>query len=152
MEYKARIQIKDIDLLPLIPKSRRQGIKDGSIKIDINVIGNHLDKPIENLKAYVSIYKIGKQFAIMGLRVVQPQSTVMDFLISNTLTIKTFDLKLVNGLVYNSIKYSKGFAKYIAPSLKGNSIDQKRLALSDFLGRVKNEMQVYKEGDSDTEN
>lgn len=144
MEYKARIQVKDIDLKPLIRPDKRKDIEKGTMKIDIAVVGNRLDKPpIENMKTQVSVYEIGKQFAIMGMRVVQPESNwLIDALINGTITVKSFDLDLSKGMVDSEIKYDKGFVKY-AVNLSGNAIKQERIVLSDFINRVQSEVKVY---------
>ena len=56
----------------------------------------------------------------------------VDIGVDNTIIIRSFDLKLINGLVYSTVKYSKGWiGEVISP--EGNKIEQSRLTLSNFL-------------------
>ncbi|HRP69229.1 MAG TPA: hypothetical protein PLY93_06835, partial [Turneriella sp.] len=85
MEYSSTIQIKDIDLKQLLPSDKAETITDGKLRIDMLFTGNRLDKPIENLNGYISIFRIGPEFADTVMKAVMPKSSsIVTTLAANT--------------------------------------------------------------------
>lgn len=144
MEYMAQLQIKDIDLKQLIPDQKAEAIQDGTIRTDMFVVGNRLDQPIENMRGYVSVYKIGEEFGKQALKVVKPDSGVLiDAAIDNSIIVKKVDLDIKEGLVYAQIIYQKGWiGSIIGPA--GESIEQERIPIPEFMQRAGKEAEVYK--------
>ncbi len=145
MEYMMQLQVKDIDLKQLIPPDKAKAIKDGSLRMDMLFYGNRLDQPVENLKGYVSIYKIGEEFGKQGLKVVKPDSAgAVDFVVDNSILVKKIDLDLKEGLVYARIVYQKRiFGRIVSPA--GDQILQERIPIPEFMQRATREAEVYKQ-------
>ena len=103
----------------------------------------HNKSPFPKRKRLNEIYKIGKQFGKTGLRIVKPDSNaIIDWGVDNTITINSFDFKLINGLVYSTVRLKKELLGTIVGP-KEEKIEQSRLALSDFLNRDRSEVGKY---------
>lgn len=153
MEYLAQIQVKDLDLKQLIPPDKAKAIKDGIIRMDMFVVGDNLDQPIENLHGYVSVYKIGEEFGKQGLKVVKPDSAkLVDLAIDNSIVVKKMDLDLKEGLVYAKVVYRKGAVGVMFISPQGDSILQDRIPIQEFFQRASKEAKVYSRKKEETGN
>lgn len=143
MEYLLQLQVKDLDLKQLIPPDKAKAINDGSIRLDMLFYGNRLDQPIENLKGYISIYKIGEEFGKQALKVVKPDSGgAVDFVVDNSILVKKMDLDIKEGLIYARVLYQKRiFGQIISPA--GDQILQERIPIPEFMQRAGREVQVY---------
>jgi len=142
MEYSTTIQIKDIDLKPLMPKEKAETITDGKLRIDILLTGNRLDKPVENLNGYLSIYRIGPEFAETVMKAVKPkQSDFINTIATNTATPKNIDIELRDGFVYSDIPIKKGAigALLFSP----DEINNSRVNIPEFFQRITTEASTY---------
>ncbi|RME93738.1 MAG: hypothetical protein D6767_00385, partial [Candidatus Hydrogenedentota bacterium] len=144
MELVAALQVKELDLKQLMDPEKAKAIKDGAISMDMFFTGRDFSDPLQNLKGYVSIYKIGDEFAKQGLKVVKPDSNfLVDAIVDNTITVTKFELDLKEGLVYARVYMKKGFiAKgLIAPA--GEQIIQERIPIGEFLNNASKQAAVY---------
>jgi hypothetical protein len=142
MEYSTTIQIKDIDLKPLMLKEKADTITDGKLRIDILLTGNRLDKPVENLNGYLSIYRIGPEFAEAVMKAVKPnQSDIINTIATNTATPKNINIELRDGFVYSDIPIKKGAvgALLFAP----DEINNRRINIPEFFQRITTEASTY---------
>lgn len=142
MEYSTTIQIKDIDLKQLMVKDKAESVTDGKLRIDMLFTGNRLDKPIENLSGYLSVYYIGPEFAQMVMRASNPkQSNVISSLAASAATPKRIDIDIREGFVYNKIPMNVGVlgsALYAPKEVKND-----RINIPEFFQRISNEASVY---------
>ncbi len=142
MEYSSTIQIKDIDLKPLLLKEKAENITDGKLRIDMLFTGNRLDKPIENLNGYISIFRIGPEFADTVMKAVMPKSSgLVNTLAANTTVPKKMDIVFRDGFVYSDIPMSKKFFGYLAAS--PDEIKNRRINIPEFFQRISDEASVY---------
>lgn len=142
MEYSSTIQIKDIDLKPLIPKEKAETITDGRLRIDILLTGNRLDKPVENLNGYLSIFRIGPEFAEAVMKAVKPrQSDLINTIATNTAVPKKINIELRDGFVYSDIPIKKGAVGALLFS--PNEINNRRINIPEFFQRISSEASTY---------
>ena len=144
MEFTATIQIKELDFKQLMPPSAAATIDDGAVSIDTFIVGKDLSQAIENIQGYVSIYKIGNEFAKQGLKVVKPDSNgFTDLIVDSSIQVQKIDLDLREGLVYSNVYFTRGiFGNIISP--KGNQIKQSRIPITEFFNNVQKEREVYR--------
>lgn len=143
MEYSSTIQIKDIDLKQLMVKEKADTITDGKLRIDMLFTGNRLDKPIENLNGYLSVFYIGPEFAQMVMRASNPkQSNVISTLAANAATPKRIDIDIKEGFIYNNIPMNVGIVgnALFAPK----EVKNDRINIPEFFQRISNEANVYR--------
>lgn len=144
MEYLAVIQVKDLDLKQLIAPEKAKAIEDGTIRMDMFFVGDHLDQPIENMHGYVSVYKIGEEFGKQGLKVVKPDSAwLVDAAIDNSIIVRKMEMDVKEGLVYAKIVYRKGIVGTMFISPQGDRILQDRIPIQEFMQRATKEAKVY---------
>ena len=142
MEYSSTIQIKDIDLKPLMAKEKADAITDGKLRIDMLFTGNRLDKPVENLNGYVSIFRIGPEFADTVMKAVMPKSSgFMSLLATRTTVPKKMDIEFKDGFVYSDIPMTKKIIGYLAASPE--EIKNRRINIPEFFQRISDEASVY---------
>lgn len=142
MEYSTTIQIKDIDLKQLIPGEKANTISDGKLRIDILLTGNRLDKPIENLNGYLSIYHIGPEFAESVMRAVMPQSSdIVHTVAANSAVPKKINIDLKDGFVYSDIPMQRKLFAYLLAS--PDEIKNRRIKIPEFFQRISNEASTY---------
>lgn len=143
MEYSATIQVKDIDLKPLMLKEKADTITDGKLRIDILLTGNRLDKPIENLNGYLSIFRIGPEFAEAVMKAVKPkQSDLINSVATNTAIPRKIDIELRDGFVYSDIPIKKGAVGTIFFS--PDEIKNRRINIPEFFQRISSEASTYR--------
>ena len=144
MEFTATIQIKELDFKQLMPPSAAATIDYGAVSIDTFIVGKDLSQAIENIQGYVSIYKIGNEFAKQGLKVVKPDSNgFTDLIVDSSIQVQKIDLDLREGLVYSNVYFTRGiFGNIISP--KGNQIKQSRIPITEFFNNVQKEREVYR--------
>jgi len=144
MQYRALMQIKDVDLKQLIPLEKAASIKDGKISADALLTASSLKNPISDTSGYISIYKIGKQFAQQGVRIVMPDSSAFINLVVDEWTIvHKFDFEIKEGLAYVKILYTKGgIGNFIG--LEGNEIEQNRRPIEELFQKAGEEVKIYK--------
>lgn len=147
MEYSSAIQIKDIDLKPIMTKEKADSITDGRLRIDMLFTGIHFDKLmtgirferfLENLSGYLSVYYIGPEFSQMVMRASNPkQSNIMSSLVSSAATPKRIDVDLREGFVYTNIPMSAGWIgnALFAP----DEINNRRINIPEFFQRIATE-------------
>lgn len=151
MEYSSTIQIKDIDLKQLMVKEKADSITDGKLRIDMLFTGNRLDKPIENLNGYLSVYYIGPEFAKMVMRAANPkQANFISTLASNAATPKRIDIDLKDGFVYNNIPMNVGIVGSLAFAPK--EVKNDRINIPEFFQRISEEANVYRAPAANTGN
>ncbi len=142
MEYSSTIQIKDIDLKPLMVKDKAETITDGKLRIDMLFTGNRLDKPVENLSGYLSVYRIGPEFAQMVMRASNPKQTN---LISNIAGIAAkparIDISVREGFIYTHIPMTSGVLETVLPHPE--EYNNRRINIPEFFQRISNEASVY---------
>jgi len=144
MEYNLLLKVKNIDLKQLMPAEKAKTIKDGSISMDIMFNGSHLDAPLENLNGYVSVYKMGEEFAKQGVKIIIPDtSAIVDFSIDKGTIIQKMDFELQEGLVYARIFFTKGIVGKSVVSIAGNEILEERIPITEMFERTANEVKVY---------
>jgi len=143
MQYRTLVQIKDIDLKQLIAAEKARSIKDGKISADMLFTAPSLKRFVGDMSGYVSIYKIGRQFAQQGVKIVMPDSSPLVNLVVDEWTIvHKFDLELKEGLAYVKILYTKGtFGNIIG--LDGNEIAQERRPIDQLFQKAGEEVKVY---------
>ncbi len=142
MEYSMTIQIKDIDLKQLIAKDKVDAVSDGKLRIDMLFTGNRLDKPVENLNGYFSIYRIGPEFAETVMRAVMPKSSnIVSTIATNTAIPKRINIELRDGFVYSDIPIQKGAFGTLLFS--PDEINNRRINIPEFFQRISNEASVY---------
>lgn len=138
MEAAMRIQVKELDLEPFLPSS--QSSYDGIISADIKVAIDSFATPLYNTKAYISVFKISREFSGFVTRVLMP-AKIVALLVRNTLEIPRINVELKNGLVYSAIKVNRARlfpGLFIAPG--SDEIKQERMPLAKFLDKAKNEV------------
>jgi hypothetical protein len=143
MEYSSTIQIKDIDLKPLMLKEKADSITDGKLRIDILLTGNRLDKPVENLNGYLSIFRIGPEFAEAVMKAVKPkQSDFVNTIATNAAIPRKIDIELRDGFVYSDIPIKKGAVGtlFFSP----DEIKNRRINIPEFFQRISNETSTYR--------
>jgi len=143
MEYSSTIQIKDIDLKPLMLKEKADSITDGKLRIDILLTGNRLDKPVENLNGYLSIFRIGPEFAEAVMKAVKPkQSDFVNTIATNAAIPRKIDIELRDGFVYSDIPIKKGAVGtlFFSP----DEIKNRRINIPEFFQRISNEASTYR--------
>lgn len=142
MEYSTTIQIKDIDLKQLMTKEKADSVTDGKLRIDMLFTGNRLDKPVENLSGYLSVYYIGPEFAQMVMRATNPkQSNVISTLAASAATPRRIDIDIREGFIYNKIPMNVGLvgsALYAPKEVKND-----RINIPEFFQRISDEASVY---------
>lgn len=151
MEYSMAIQIKDIDLKQIMTREKADTITDGKLRIDMLFTGNHLDKVIlgyrldkflENLSGYVSVYRIGPEFAQMVMRASNPkQSNMVSTLASSAAKPQRIDINIKEGFVYTHIPMSPGVVGRLLLSPK--EINNDRINVPEFFQRISNEASIY---------
>ena len=142
MEYSTTIQIKDIDLKPLMVKEKADTITDGKLRIDILLTGNRLDKPVENLNGYLSIFRIGPEFAEAVMKAVKPkQSDIINTIATNTAIPKKINIELRDGFVYSDIPIKKGAVGALLFS--PDEINNRRINIPEFFQRISTEASTY---------
>lgn len=142
MEYRAALQIKDIDLRELLPNASRQKIKDGKIKADINLSGTNLKDPVGNLNLYFSVYKIGTDFGKSAINIISPPNLITD-IVSWNYSIEKIDIELSSGLVYANILFKRSIMSTLLIGIENNKISQERMPLANFLKRAESEISTY---------
>ena len=143
MEYSSTIQVKDIDLKPLMLKEKADTITDGKLRIDILLTGNRLDKPVENLNGYFSIFRIGPEFAEAVMKAVKPkQSDIVNTIATNAAIPRKIDIELRDGFVYSDIPIKKGAVGTIFFS--PDEIKNRRINIPEFFQRISNEASTYR--------
>ena len=144
MEYSADLKVNFIDLKQLIPPSKAESVADGRVSLDLHAQGRDLTKPIDNMRGYISIYRIGSEFGNQVLKVVEPDSNfIVDGVLNNTIGVRKIDLQLKEGLVYAKVIIVK---KLIGTLLiSPNDIEQNRMPVSQFLDNLEKERNIYRE-------
>jgi len=147
MEYSAAIQVKDIDLKPMMTKEKADSITDGRLRIDMLFTGIHFDKLmsgirfekfLENLSGYLSVFYIGPEFAQMVMRASNPkQSNIISTLASSAATPKRIDVDLREGFVYTNIPMSAGVVGNMLFS--PDEINNRRINIPEFFQRIATE-------------
>jgi len=146
MQYRMLIQIKDIDLKQLIPEEKAKSITDGKISADMLLSAASLKNFLSDTNGYVSIYKIGKQFAQQGVKIVMPDSSpLLNIIVDEWTIIHKFDFEIKEGLAYVKILYSKGFFGNII-GLDGNEIVQERRPIEELFQKAGEEVKIYQTG------
>ena len=137
-----RFRLKEVDLKVLVSKEQGKGVDDGKIGLDMFVTGRRMDKRvIDQVKGYISVYKIGNKFGSDVLDVVMPDGPVK-LVLNNSMVLKKLDLKLSEGLVYAEAHLSKRLFGYaIAP--KNDEIQQRRIPITEFFQNIEKRAQVY---------
>ena len=152
MEYRALMKIKDIDLKQLIPIDKAASIKDGKISADALLTASSLKNILADTSGYVSIYKIGRQFANQGVKIVMPDSSPLISLIVDEWTIvHKFDFEIKEGLAYIKILYTKGLVGNLF-GLEGNEIAQERRPIAELFQKAGEEVKIYQSNGSKSEN
>lgn len=142
MEYSSTVQIKDIDLKQLMVKEKADTITDGKLRIDILLTGNRLDKPVENLNGYFSIFRIGPEFADTVMRAVMPKSSnIVNTIAANTAIPKKINIELRDGFVYSDIPIKKGAVGTLLFS--PDEINNRRINIPEFFQRISSEASTY---------
>jgi hypothetical protein len=142
MEYTSTIQIKDIDLKQLMTKDKADTITDGKLRIDMLFTGNRLDKPIENLSGYLSVFRIGPEFAQMVMRASSPkQANLISTIASSAAKPERIDIDIREGFIYTHIPMTAGVigTVFISPE----EINNRRINIPEFFQRISNEASVY---------
>lgn len=145
MEYSTTIQIKDIDLKQLMVKDKADSVTDGKLRIDMLFTGNRLDKPVENLSGYLSVYYIGPEFAQMVMRAVNPkQNNIISSMAASAATPKRIDIDIREGFIYNKIPMNVGVlgSAFYAPK----EVKNDRINIPEFFQRISDEANVYRGG------
>jgi hypothetical protein len=142
MQYRTLIQIKDIDLKQLIPGEKAASIKDGKISADALLKASSLKNLVADTSGYVSIYKIGKQFARQGVKIVMPDSSFVNFLLDEWTIVHKFDIEIKEGLAYVKILYTKGVLGNLF-GLEGNEITQERRPIEELFQKAGEEVKIY---------
>jgi hypothetical protein len=143
MEYRTFMQIKDIDFKQLIPAEKASSIKDGKISADAMFTASSIKNMWANTSGYVSIYKIGRQFARQGVKIVMPESSpFVSFVVDEWTIIHKFDIELKEGLAYANILYSKGTLGNLI-GLEGNKIVQERSPIAEIWRKTGEEVKIY---------
>ncbi|HNB99306.1 MAG TPA: hypothetical protein PLS71_13755, partial [Leptospiraceae bacterium] len=143
IEYSAVIQVRDIDLSELLPKDMRKKIDDGKIKLDLNISGQNLNDPIENLELFFSTFYIGEDFGKSAIRIVSPENVITDQIIKSY-RVDKIELELTKGLVYATIKFQKSVFNTLVFNVENDMISQERIPLASFLKRTEKELSNYK--------
>lgn len=147
MEYSSTIQIKDIDLKQLMAKDKADKVTDGKLRLDILFTGNRLDKPIENLSGYISIFRIGPEFANTLMRAIRPKDTgIMNSMAANTVIPRRINITLTDGMVSTDIPMDKKF--YGRLLFSPEEINNRRINIPEFFQRISNEAKVYSNASS----
>jgi len=143
MQYRSMIQIKNIDLKLLLPADKATSVADGKISLDGMMTASSMKNIMSDTSGYLSVYKVGKQFAMQGLRVVMPDSSsFMKFIVDDKIIIQKFDFDFKEGLVYVRISYTKGFiANLIGP--EGNELNQEKIPVSTIFEKAGGEVKIY---------
>ncbi|MES0489086.1 MAG: hypothetical protein ABUK01_03780 [Leptospirales bacterium] len=137
MEYLMKVQVKDIDLKNIMPPLRAKSIENGKLSMDINISGNRLDKPLENMIGYFSVYKMGPDFGKSAIKIIKPDLGVNWVNgINDRIKVNKMDARIEEGLIYADI-YGD------IPALK-NSMSQERIPVTEFLQRTTNEVKSYR--------
>lgn len=142
MEYAAVVQVKDVDLKRMLPKETQKRFDDGEIKADINIQGNTLKDPLNNLELFFSIYQIGEDFGKSAINIVSPENVFRDWIIGNYKVDKV-EVELSKGLVYANVLFKRSILSSLFVQLKDNKISQERIPLANFLKRAKSEISTY---------
>lgn len=143
IEYSAVFQVRDIDLSELLPKDMRKKIDDGKIKLDLNISGQNLNDPIENLELFFSTFYIGEDFGKSAIRIVSPENWMTDQII-NSYRVDKIEVALTKGLVYAVIKFQKSVFNTLVFNVENDMISQERIPLASFLKRTEKELSTYK--------
>ena len=147
MEYTSTIQIKDIDLKQTMSKEKADTITDGILRIDMMITGNRLDKPVENMTGYLSVYRIGPEFAKMVVKAAKPDdSNLISMLANNSISVDKIDLDIKEGLIYADIPTSRRLLGIFAAP---ENIRQERIKIPEFLQRISTEASVYSSSPAD---
>lgn len=142
MEYSSTIQIKDIDLKQLMVKDKADTITDGKLRIDMLFTGNRLDKPVENLSGYLSVYRIGPEFAQMVMRASNPkQANLVSSIASSAAKPQRIDIDIKEGFIYTHIPMTPGIVGRIF--LSPEEYNNRRINIPEFFQRISNEAKVY---------
>lgn len=142
MEYSSTIQVKDIDLKQLMAKDKAEKVTDGKLRLDVLFTGNRLDKPVENLNGYISIFRIGPEFADTLMRAIKPkESNFVDSVATNTVVPKRINIILTDGLVSTDIPMEKKI--YGRLFYSPNEINNRRINIPEFFQRISTEASVY---------
>ena len=137
MEYLFKVQVKDIDLKNIMPPIRAKSIKNGELSMDINISGNRLDRPLENMIGYFSVYKMGPDFGKSAIKIVKPDLGVNWVnRLNKNLSPNKIDARIEEGLIYADI-----YGDF--PALKDNLMSQERIPVTEFLQRTTNEVKSY---------
>lgn len=144
MEYRTFLQVKDIDLKQLIPAEKAVSIKDGKISADMMLSAPSIENFLANTSGYLSIYKIGRQFARQGVRVVMPDSSpFLTFLVDEWTIVHKFDFIIREGLINAKILFSRGGMGNII-GLEGNEIVQDRMPIEELFRKAGDEVKIYR--------
>ncbi|MDX1960029.1 MAG: hypothetical protein SFU98_15790 [Leptospiraceae bacterium] len=142
MQYAGVLQIRDMDLEGLIPKSSRKKIDDGKIKADLNIKGRNLNDPVGNVDLFFNIFQIGKDFGTSAVNIVKPTNFLTDAIIASY-NVETIEVELTKGLVYTKIQFMPSILSY-GVGLNNDRIEQEKIPIASFLKRAENEAQKYK--------
>lgn len=143
IQYTAVLQIRDIDLRELLPANVGKKIDDGKIKADLNISGQNLKDPIDNLELFFSTFQIGKDFGKSAINIVSPENLITDAII-NSYRVDKLQVELTKGLVYAQVSFSKSIMNTLLFSVDKDMISQERIPLGSFLKRTENELATYK--------
>lgn len=126
-------------------KDKADSVTDGKLRIDMLFTGNRLDKPVENLSGYLSVYYIGPEFAQMVMRAVNPkQNNIISSMAASAATPKRIDIDIREGFIYNKIPMNVGVlgSAFYAPK----EVKNDRINIPEFFQRISDEANVYRGG------
>lgn len=141
MEAGLRMQIKNLDLEPFLPASSSS--YDGTISADIKLTASSLKNPLYHTTAYVSVYRISREFSGFVTRVIMP-ANVVALIVRNTVEIPGIRIELKSGLVYSYVKIKRAHmfpGIFIAPG--SDEIKQERMPLARFLDKARSEVSDF---------
>ncbi|MCX7998486.1 MAG: hypothetical protein N3A69_05965, partial [Leptospiraceae bacterium] len=142
MEFAGVLQIRDIDVKPLLDERAQNKIDDGKLKGDLTFSGSNLNDPIGNTDLSFSIFQIGRDFGKSVVNIISPTNIITDFII-NSYSVNRVEIELTKGLVYAKVKFNKSILNKIAFSIENDELKQERIPLASFLNRAKSELEAY---------
>lgn len=151
MQYRTLIQVKDIDLKQLIPSDKAASIQDGKISADALFSASRLKDVLSDTSGYLSVYKIGKQFAKQGVKIVMPDSSpLVNLAVDEWTIVHKFDFEIKEGLAYVKILYTKGALGNLFFGLEGNEIAQERRPIAELFQKAGDEVKIYQGSDPES--
>ncbi len=142
MQYAGVLQIRDIDVKPLLDERAQNKIDNGKLRADLNFSGSNLTDPIGNTDLSFSIFQIGSDFGKSAINIVSPTNLITDYII-NSYSVNRVEIELTKGLVYTKVKFNKSILNKIALGLENDELKQERVPIASFLNRTKLELENY---------